>query len=603
MDQSKESSQFKKFFPKMKDDRYEYLGHLGKGRSGQVFKAKDRLLKKKIVIKVMCSEVPRQEDFQRFQREARAFSSLQHPNILRVLDFGLAEDETPYLVTDFVDGISIAEHLKAIKKFTLEQAVNIAIQLCGAMDHSHKRGVLHRDLKPSNILLTNVDSKKPHVFILDFGLAKFTETHHSKDNTLTRPGQILGTAEYMSPEQAKGGKCSESSDIYSLGCIIFEMLIGKPPFEDRALLEVIRMQCEDEPPLEKLDQFSSKMNVRKVLEKAFRKDPDDRYSSMQEMENDLKELTEIRLKAKATQSQPKITKGATSINQKRESAVSNSQPPASKKLKVLPVALLGTFLVVSFILIILSLVNRDEQPFMNESKVLKSDIPRPKPSANKMPNLAQDALLLTGKLDGTHLTLAGSLGSDQLLVDAARTGKSISLVDASSAPLSDKGMQSIIRISPRTLILTGTKITDESIFRLKNNRRLKYLIIDETDNIVGSSFKIFPTIPNLTILSVGGKNLTHRPFSSLVNCKSLTTVCINSSPNMTDRVFLALGTVPNLGTVYIGDCPEITREGLVSLKKAKPYVKLVISDRLIPVEHISELKSILGSNSEEGFLD
>lgn len=101
------------------------------------------------------------------------------------------------------------------------------------------------DLKPSNILLTNPDAKKKHVFILDFGLAKFTDNHPTKDHTLTRPGQLLGTPEYMSPEQARGGQCDERSDIYSLGCILFEMAVGKPPFEAAALLEVVRMQCED----------------------------------------------------------------------------------------------------------------------------------------------------------------------------------------------------------------------------------------------------------------------------------------------------------------------------------------------------------------------
>lgn len=266
----------------MKDDRYEYLGHLGKGRAGQVFKARDKLLKKNIVIKVMCSEIPRQEDFQRFQREARAFSSLQHPNILRVLDFGLAADETPYLVTDFIDGITVADYQKRHKRFTVQETIDIGIQICDAMAHSHNRGVLHRDLKPSNILLTNPDSKKKHVFILDFGLAKFTDNHPTKDHTLTRPGQLLGTPEYMSPEQARGGQCDERSDIYSLGCILFEMAVGKPPFEAAALLEVVRMQCEDPPPMEKLEAVAPDSGLSAILEKALAKDREERFVSMAE---------------------------------------------------------------------------------------------------------------------------------------------------------------------------------------------------------------------------------------------------------------------------------------------------------------------------------
>lgn len=248
-------------------------------------------------------------------------------------------------------------------------------------------------------------------------------------------------------------------------------------------------------------------------------------------------------------------------------------------------------------------MNRDEFPMLNTSKVLTEKKDLPKPSTDKSQNLSQEAMLLTGKVDGSHLTLAGTIGSDQLLQDAARTGKRITLIDASSAPLTDKGMQSIVRLSPNTLILTRTSITDASIFLLKNNPRLKNLIIDETDNVIGTSFKIFPTIPNLEVLAVGGRSLTQKPFSSLANCKALTTVCLNSSPNLTDQVFLTLGTIPNLATVYIGKCPELTKAGLATLKKAKPYVRIVLSPRAVSIEQITELNGALGRNTEEGFLD
>ena len=109
--------------------------------------------------------------------------------------------------------------------------------------------------------------------------------------------------------------------------------------------------------------------------------------------------------------------------------------------------------------------------------------------------------------------------------------------------------------------------------------------------------------PNLNVLCVGGKSLTARPFSSLVNCHSLTTLCINASPNITDDIFLILGTVPRLATLYIGKCPEISREGLNSLKKSKPYLRIVFSARSVPVEQITELAPALNRNVEEGFLD
>lgn len=604
MDHAKENNEFKKFFPKMKDDRYQYLGHLGKGRSGQVFSARDKLLKKDIVIKVLCSEIPKKEDFQRFQREARAFSSLQHPNILRVLDFGLAEDQTPYLVTDYIDGVTVSDYQKKHKLFSMEDTIKIGIQVCDAMAHSHNRGVLHRDLKPSNILLTNIDAKKKHVFILDFGLAKFTDNHPTKDHTLTRPGQILGTAEYMCPEQAKGGKCDERSDIYALGCILFEMVSGKPPFIAPALLEVIRMQCEELPPLEKIEALGNKLNLAPVLEKALEKDPENRYASMGEMGDALKELIE-----------PVVVKESAVKNQKRkdeDDSASESSPDAqedmagsitsqpSRKLKRLPVIAICILLAISASLILINLLR-------NGSTIDVGEIKEKKPVTTKKvvreENLVKDAMILSGSMNGTHLTLAGTIGTDELLSDAAKSGKRITLVDASRAHMTDRGLPFIRNISPETLILSGTSITDQGMLRLQKDISLRNLVIDDTATINGTCFKIMPTINNLQVLVIGGNKLTSRMFSPLTNCQKLQALCINSSPNLGDEIFLFISRIPNLNTLYIGDCQELSAEAINKLKESKPFVRTIVSERPIPIEQIAELKGTLTGKDDYGFLD
>lgn len=625
MSESRENSEFKKYFPQMKDDRYDYQGHLGKGRAGQVFKARDKLLKKDIVIKVMCSEVPRKEDFQRFQREARAFSSLQHPNILRVLDFGLAEDQTPYLVTDFIDGVTLNDYQKKHKHFSLDDTIHIGIQLSHAMAHSHNRGVLHRDLKPSNILLTNPNSKKKHVYILDFGLAKFTDNHPARDNTLTRPGQILGTAEYMSPEQARGISCDERSDIYSLGCILFEMVSGKPPFEAPALLEVIRMQCEETPPMEKIEQVDGGAKLVGILEKCLEKAPEDRFESMSQLEAALKELVDPGSSSKEEkESKP------TYVETAEENALDNSAdylanasedfnsetmtaPPSSpgdkqkdtgtqagRKLKAGPIILVCFLLISSTTLIIFAITGRDNSIPMGGDIIEKKPVI---PKNEKSEDLVKDAMILSGRMDGTHLTLAGTIGTDALLLDAARSGKAITVVDASRAHVTDEGIEAILRINPGTIILSGTGITDNAIFKMRGNHRIRHLIIDDTEKVDGSSFKILPTIANLEILSIGGPGLKNEDLSSLSNCAKLKALCINSSPNLSDEVFTHLSKIPHLSTIYIGDCPGISPESIASLKKTNRYARTVVSKRSIPVEKIDEMQVVLGKGDDYGFLD
>ena len=621
MDRSKENTEFKKFFPQMKDDRYEYLGHLGKGRAGQVFKARDKLLKKNIVIKVMCSEIPRQEDFQRFQREARAFSSLQHPNILRVLDFGLAADETPYLVTDFIDGVTVADYQKKHKRFTIPETIDIGIQICDAMAHSHNRGVLHRDLKPSNILLTNPDAKKKHVFILDFGLAKFTDNHPTKDHTLTRPGQLLGTPEYMSPEQARGGQCDERSDIYSLGCILFEMAVGKPPFEAAALLEVVRMQCEDPPPMEKLETLAPDSGLIAILEKALAKDREERFVSMAEMALALKELVDP--------GTADTDKSATQVSDKTKSDLdtgagieqaANSDAAAGKhiesaraqqrKLKILPVAGLSLLLFCSAVFLFASLFRPqdsldtgkiEEEDQLETKKLAVGSSPIAKPSRGE--DLVKDAMILSGRMEGTHLTLSGTLGTDALAEDATRSGKTITLVDASRAHMSDKGLGHLLRLNPASLILTGTSITDNGILKMRGNQVIRHLLIDDTRDVNGAALKVLPTLPNLQILAIGSERLTNQTLSPLTNCPKLNVLCINGSPNLSDEIFIYISKIPQLNSLYLGGCPELSPEGIAGLKKSKPYLKMEVSNRAIPLEQIGEMKVVLGDSNEYGFLD
>lgn len=586
--------------------------------------------KKNIVIKVMCSEIPRQEDFQRFQREARAFSSLQHPNILRVLDFGLAADETPYLVTDFIDGVTVADYQKKHKRFTIPETIDIGIQICDAMAHSHNRGVLHRDLKPSNILLTNPDAKKKHVFILDFGLAKFTDNHPTKDHTLTRPGQLLGTPEYMSPEQARGGQCDERSDIYSLGCILFEMAVGKPPFEAAALLEVVRMQCEDPPPMEKLEALAPDSGLIAILEKALAKDREERFVSMADMALALKELVDPgtadteKSSTLASDNQSGFrteigTGTGTETGPDSEQVANtgaatgkhdeNAQLSHQRKLKILPVAGLSLLLFCSAVFLFANLFrshdgldpyskpDEDQEP----RERVTSSMPVAKPSRSE--DLVKDAMIISGRMEGTHLTLSGTLGTDALAEDATRSGKTITLVDASRAHMTDKGLGHLLRLNPASLILSGTSITDNGILKMRGNPVIRHLLIDDTRDVNGAALKILPTLPNLQILAIGSERLTNQTLSPLTNCPKLNVLCINGSPNLSDEIFIYISKIPELNSLYLGGCPELSPEGIAGLKKSKPYLKMEVSNRAIPLEQIGEMKVVLGNSNEYGFLD
>ena len=279
-------------FPELRDDRYKPIKLLGKGRSGVVFLAKDENLGRKVVVKSLRSELASGEEVQRFQREAQTLSSLNHPGILQVRDFGIMENQTPYLVTDYVEGKTLYDLLLERTRLDEDVTITIARQICQAMGHAHNKGIIHRDLKPHNILTSRKRDDSLHVTIFDFGLAKRYSRIELEGAGLTHPGQILGTAEYMSPEQANGKNCTVESDIYSLGCIMFELLSGKAPFEADSLLEVITKQVSAPPPIARLKEKNPHISNRlvEIIGKMLAKEPLERYHSMLDIDAALEDL-------------------------------------------------------------------------------------------------------------------------------------------------------------------------------------------------------------------------------------------------------------------------------------------------------------------------
>lgn len=274
-------------------DRYELICEIGAGAAGVVYKVLDRNLKKICALKTIKHE-PDARQLLRFQTEAKAISALRHGNVVEILDFGLDSDNKPFLVMELIEGENLFDLLQRRGPPAEEEAIEILIQLADAMDYTHRQGILHRDLKTSNIMLAQnqeVGSPEPRVKILDFGLAKDLG---SEDAGLTSKGQAIGTAAYMSPEHARGGKLDERSDIYSLGCIMYELLTGSPPFQGDSHLQTIELQLNARAPaLEKAGtQRDFSPDLEQVVARALEKDPVSRFATMAEVRDALRHCRE-----------------------------------------------------------------------------------------------------------------------------------------------------------------------------------------------------------------------------------------------------------------------------------------------------------------------
>ncbi len=259
--------------------RYELLERLGVGGMAVVYRALDTRLGRTVSVKVLREQYAGDAEFlERFRREAQAVASLSHPNIVSIYDVG-QDGETHFLVMEYVEGESLKKRLERQGPLPPAEAVDIALQILEALEHAHLKRVIHRDIKPHNILLTGDGQVK----VTDFGVARA-----GVQGTLIHTGAIVGSAHYLSPEQARGRPVDARSDLYSLGVLLFEMLTGRVPFQGDDPLAVALKHIQEEPPPVRALNPAVPAALERVVARALAKDPSQRYQSVAEFRADLR---------------------------------------------------------------------------------------------------------------------------------------------------------------------------------------------------------------------------------------------------------------------------------------------------------------------------
>lgn len=267
--------------------RFEIIRLLGQGGMGAVFEAKHQTLPRKFAIKILRPELARNPDFvERFRREAVAAGRIEHPNVIYITDFGSMENGSLYLVMEFLEGIGLDQLLSRHVRLPLSRAIPILAQVADALDAAHQVGVVHRDLKPENILLSEVRGRKDVVKIFDFGIARVHTSEFAE--ALTMKGQVFGTAEYMSPEQATGEECDGRSDIYAVGCLAYELLTGDPPFTGQPVkILQAHVNKTPAPPSTRLKDHPVPPAYDALVLRCLAKNPADRYQNIADLRQDL----------------------------------------------------------------------------------------------------------------------------------------------------------------------------------------------------------------------------------------------------------------------------------------------------------------------------
>lgn len=260
-------------------NRYEIIRKIGDGGMAFVYEAKDRLLNRVVAVKVLRPEFVDDEEFlAKFKREAEAVANISHPNIVNVYDVG-CDGKVNYIVMEYIDGQNLKEIIK--NEGTLDEytALDITKQIAKALGAAHKKGVIHRDIKPHNILIS---SEGRNVKVADFGIAKA-----ATNSTMTNIGSIIGSVHYFSPEQAKGKSVKNNADLYSLGIVLYEMLLGKVPFKGDSPISIALQHINEDIEFSLEEKTQIPQSIRTLIKKLTEKDPIDRYQSSEEVIEDI----------------------------------------------------------------------------------------------------------------------------------------------------------------------------------------------------------------------------------------------------------------------------------------------------------------------------
>ncbi len=271
--------------------KFRVVGLLGVGGMGSVYRVDHLLMESQFALKCLNKFQEANASWRRFQNEAKAAHMLDHPNHLKVFEFGLLESGQPFFLMDLVEGVTLADEIKRLGHLPIDRAVSIFIQVAFAMGYAHDRRIIHRDLKPSNIMITPAKTQLEveRVKVVDFGIAKLTGIDEFNQQTLTKTGEVFGSPFYMSPEQCMGAPVDHRSDLYSLGCVFYETLTSAPPFMgDNALATMMKHQNEIQLPLKEASLgMSYPAALEAIISKLLEKEPDKRYQTAGQLANDL----------------------------------------------------------------------------------------------------------------------------------------------------------------------------------------------------------------------------------------------------------------------------------------------------------------------------
>lgn len=526
------------------DDRYSVINELGRGGMGTVYKCLDVKLNTEVAVKVVSFTFSPSE-VARFHKEAKALAKLNHPNILTVRDFGYSNDGTVFLVTDIVRGEGIDSVIESGGAIPLEGALPMFLQICDGLAHAHRNNILHRDLKPSNIMIAATGKEDdPHIVkLMDFGLAKL----QLDDQRLTKTGAMVGSPAYMSPEQADAKGTDERSDIYSLGCLMYEVLTGEQPFTAGNIPAIMLAQINKPAPklVDKLPDMIFPLELEALVAKCLAKKKEDRFQSVIELRNAIAAVDEQLRATSAIYQSGAIglsgvynrTGGFLRADNAQINAAKFKRLPTKVVIAAVSVAVLVLSGFFYFTVQRSAVFKKPERMLATTDESIDNDkafsIPHGrgyvktfKPTTRRM---IKDASAIGETDDWTRV---GPRDTDKKLYDVLGL-KQIDYLDLSDTDITDQGVLSLASEPIQGLKLERTQISDKALTQLNKMKKLEELSLAGCKKITAEGLKGIVGLNTFEFIDISDTDISDKAFFYLGGCKQLRTVNANGCKNIT----------------------------------------------------------------------
>lgn len=521
--------------------RYKPLKVVGKGSAGRVYLCRDRLLNKKVAVKMLSTLSA--AELLAFQEEARALSKLQHACIVSILDFGASEGGLPYMVLEYVPGVTMEQYLDEHGAMTAGDACFVMDQVCQALAFAHREGIYHRDVKPSNILLVSDEESGLGVRLIDFGVARVRQEEGPQGLGRT----LAGTPAYMSPDQASGLDFDARSEVYSLGCVLFELLACRPPFEAESPLEMLSMHAGVEPPLvSSLIEGSVSGDLEEIIATCLSKSKEDRFQSVEELREALIALS--------------------------GSEDAESELPVRSGFCLSPM-----LTAVGAALLLILLASLCYLSFLKNSGNDDSGVSRTAPPAAAE---KRSAVRLTventdfNELSPDRNEMIRPIGEGGTLKDAELEdvaellrGKEKVFLDLSADEIDGSGLHFLSDSPIHGMLLSQNRLDLKSLAALKQFEHLEVLRLSYT-NVDDDSLEIFAGMKSLSILDLDHcKHVTDKGVEKLTGLPGLQALALTSTA-ITDKSAACLKRMPALEFVFL-EGTGITDAGLAEIAELK----------------------------------